>query len=145
MAQHDPYPSSESVTDLHLGENIMNLTTTSKLLGAVGIPANISAHDSTYVAISGGRSLSDILMPYYAAGIRRVEIVIDVNGQRLAAEAKIYRRTDKQSGRVYLWLYPLQPAQGLLREMLRRHRAGASPNAKRPLPVVILAMVPKPK
>jgi hypothetical protein len=145
MAQQGPYPSSEPVTDPRLERNITNLTPTSKLFSAVGIPASISVHDSSYVAISGGRSLSDILMPYYVTGVRRVEIVIDVAGQRLAAEAKIYRRTDKQSGRVYLWLYPLQPAQGLLREMLRRHRAGAAPNAKRPLPVIVLTILPRPK
>jgi|GEM_PF-2140842 hypothetical protein len=145
MAQQGPHPSAEPVTDPRLGRNITNLTPTSKLLGAVGIPANISVHDSSYVAISGGRSLSDILMPYYAAGVRRVEIVIDVEGQRLAAVAKIYRRTDKKSGRVYLSLYPLQPAQRLLRDLLRRYRGDAVPNAKRPLPIAILAIIPKPK
>jgi hypothetical protein len=144
MAQQGPYPNTEPVTDPYREKNIINLTSTSKLLGVVGIPAHVSVHDNAYVAISGGRSLSDILMPYYAAGIRRVEIVIDVAGQRLAAEAKIYKRTDRQGGRVYLWLYPLQPAQGLLRDLLRRHRAGAAPNAKRPLPIAILAMIPKP-
>jgi len=145
MAQQGPYPNTELVTDPYLEKNTEHILTTIKLLGIAGIPAHISAHDNTYVAISGGRSLSDILMPYYAAGIRRVELVIDVAGQRLSVDAKIYRRTEKQSGRVYLWLYPLQPAQGLLREMLHRHRAGAAPRAKRPLPITILAVVPKPK
>jgi hypothetical protein len=145
MAQQGPHPTAEPVTNPRLERNLTNLTPTSKLLGAVGIPANISVHDSSYVAISGGRSLSDVLMPYYAAGVRRVEIVIDVEGQRLAAEAKIYRRTDKQSGRVYLWLYPLQPAQRLLRDLLRRYRGDAAPNAKRHLPIAILAIIPKPK
>ncbi len=112
------------------------------MLSAVGVPAHISIHDRSYVAISGGRSLSDVLMPYYAAGVRYVEVVIDVEGQRLAAEAKIYRRTDKQSGRIYLWLYPLQPAQRLLREMLRRYRGDAPRHAKRPLPVTVLAVMP---
>jgi len=144
MVQQGPHLNSEQVTDPRLGRNTTNLTSSAKLFGAVGIPANISIHDSSYVAISGGKSLSDVLMPYYAAGVRRVEIIIEIEGQRLAAEAKIYRRTDKQSGRVYLWIYPLQPAQRLLREMLRRYRGDAAPKAKRPLPIAILAIMPKP-
>jgi len=101
----------------------------------------VSVHDNNYVAISG-RPLSDLLRAFYDAGVRRVEVVIEAAGQRLAAEANVHRRTDKRSGRVYYWLYPLQPAQSLLRDMLRRYRGGAPRNAKRPLPAAILAIMP---
>ena len=107
-----------------------------------GVPAFVSVHDSSYVAISG-RSLSDLLKAFYDAGVRRVEVVIEVAGQRLAAEANVHRRTDKRSGRAYYWLYPLQPTQSLLRDMLRKYRGDAPRNAKRPLPVAIHAVVPK--
>jgi hypothetical protein len=143
MAQQGTPLSTGQVTDPRQEKNVINLITSHKLLGAVGIPANLSVHDNAYVGISGGSNLSEILMPYYAAGIRRVDIVIDVAGQKLTAEAKIYQRTDKRGGRMYLWLYPLQPAQGLLREIVRRHRADAPRKAKRPLPITILAVVPK--
>jgi hypothetical protein len=52
------------------------------------------------VAISG-KPLSDLLRAFYDAGVRRVEVVIDTAGQRLAAEAKVHRRTDKRSSHTY--------------------------------------------
>jgi len=104
----------------------------------------VTVHDSNYVAISG-RPLSDLLRAFYDAGVRHVVVVVDAAGRRLTAEAKVYRRTDKRSGHTYYWLYPLQPAQALLRDMLRRYRGDAPRNAKRPLPVTVLAVVPKPK
>jgi hypothetical protein len=66
----------------------------------------VTIHDNNYVAISG-KCLSDFLRAYYEAGVRCVEAVIDVAGQRLATETKVYRRFDKRSGRVYYWLYLL--------------------------------------
>jgi hypothetical protein len=102
----------------------------------------VTVHDSNYVAISG-KPLSDLLKTFYDAGVRHVVVVIDAAGQRLAAEAKVYRKT--RGGHTYYWLYPLQPAQSLLRDMLRRYRGDAPRNAKRPLPVAVAAVVPKPK
>ena len=86
-----------------------NITTTLTFANTVvaGVPAFVSVHDSNYVAISG-RPLSDLLRAFYDAGVRRVEVVIDAAGQRLAAEAKVYRRFNRRSGRMYFWLYSLQ-------------------------------------
>ena len=146
MNQLTPNSVSEPVTNPHKGEIMENITITHKFASTVvaGVPAFVSVHDSNYVAISG-KPLSDLLRAFYDAGVRNVEVVIDAAGQRLAAEAKVYRRTDKRSGRTYYWLYPLQPAQSLLRDMLRRYRGDAPRNAKRPLPVSVVAVVPKPK
>jgi len=144
MNQLTPHPNSEPVTNPHTEKIMENITVALTFANTVvaGVPAFVSVHDSNYVAISG-RSLSDLLRAFYDAGVRRVEVVIEVAGQRLAAEANVHRRTDKRSGRAYYWLYPLQPAQSLLRDMLRRYRGGAPRNAKRPLPVAVLTVLPK--
>ncbi len=145
MNQLTPNPTTGPVTNPHTGKIMENITATATFATVVsGVPAFVTVHDSQYVAISG-RPLSDLLKAFYDAGVRHVVAVIDVAGQRLAAEAKVYRRTDRRSGRTYFWLYPLQPAQSLLRDMLRRYRGDAPRNAKRPLPVAILAVLPKSK
>lgn len=143
MNQQPPNPVSEPVTNPRTEKIMGNITTTLTFASTVvtGVPAFVSVHDNNYVAISG-RPLSDLLRAFYDAGVRRVEVVIEAAGQRLAAEANVHRRTDKRSGRVYYWLYPLQPAQSLLRDMLRRYRDDAPRNAKRPLPAAILAIMP---
>jgi hypothetical protein len=122
-------------------ENIRVTPTFANII-ATGVPAFVTVHDSNYVAISG-RPLSDLLRAFYDAGVRHVVVIIDAAGQRLTAEAKVYRKT--RGGRTYYWLYPLQPAQSLLRDMLHRYRGDAPRNAKRPLPVAVVAVVPKPK
>ena len=149
MNQLTPKPAPEPVTTPHNGEKMENITVTHSLAYAfstvaTGVPAFVTVHDSNYVAISG-RPLSDLLRAFYDAGVRHVVVVVDAAGQRLTAEAKVYRRTVRRSGHTYYWLYPLQPAQALLRDMLRRYRGDAPRNAKRPLPVTVLAVVPKPK
>jgi hypothetical protein len=149
MSQIPPRPNSGPVTDPHVEKKAEYLTAAHTIANTIagtiaGVPALVTVHDSRYVAISG-RGLSDLLRAFYEAGVRRVEAVIDVPGQRLAAEAKIFRKLDRRSGRTYYYLYPLQPAQGLLRDMLRRYRGNAAPNAKRPMPVTVLAVVPRPE
>ena len=144
MNQLTPHPNSEPVTNPHTEKIMENITVALTFANTVvaGVPAFVSVHDSSYVAISG-KPLSDLLRAFYDAGVRRVEVVIEAAGQRLAAEANVHRRTDKRSGRAYYWLYPLQPAQYLLRDMLRRYRGDASYNAKRPMPIKILTIMPK--
>jgi hypothetical protein len=111
---------------------------------AAVIPAHVIMHDRDAVGISGW-GLAEVLKPLYEAGIRHVVVVVDAAGQRLVAEATIYRRMDKRSGRIMYWLYPLSSAQRLLRDLMRRYRGDAPRNAKRPLPVAVVAVVPKPK
>jgi hypothetical protein len=147
MNQLTPNPVPELVTNPHTEEVMENITVaTHRFANTVvaRLPAFVTVHDNNYVAISG-KPLSDLLRAFYDAGVRRVEVVIDTAGQRLAAEAKVHRRTDKRSGHTYYWLYPLQPAQSLLRDMLRRYRGDAPRNAKKPLPITIPAVLPKPK
>jgi hypothetical protein len=146
MAQLDPGADPKYITGPHKNTNLENITVSAKILNAlaVGIPAVVTAHDRNSVAITG-KNLSEMLQAYYDAGVQRVEVVIDVAGQKVAATCRIYQKTSKQAGRATYWLYPLYPAQALLREMLRRHRGEAPRKAKRPLPITVVAVVPKPK
>jgi len=108
----------------------------------VALPGHVIVHDRRSIAITCN-SLIDFLRALYEAGMRYVTAVIEVAGQRLVVDAVIYRRPDKRSGRARYLLYPLQPAQSLLRNMLARWRGGASPGAKRPMPVLIHSVTPK--
>ncbi len=135
MSQTNPSPTP-GTTSLH-PQNVVNI-----FLTAAAAPAHIIMHAKDAVGISAP-TLAETLKQLYELNIRRVLIVADVAGQRLAAEAVIYRRFDRRSGRIYFWLYPLQPAQTLLRDMLYKYRGGAPYNAKRPLPITILAVTPK--
>jgi hypothetical protein len=109
MNQLPPNSHTQPVTDPHKERRVGNITVTHTFANTVvaEVPAFVTIHDNHYVAVSG-RSLSDLLGAYYAAGFRRVEVVIDAAGQRLAAEAKVYRRFNRRSGRMYFWLYSLQ-------------------------------------
>ncbi len=129
-------PPTSGTTSLH-PQNVVNLFVT-----AAAVPAHVIMHARDAVGISSP-ALAETLKQLYESNIRRVLIVAEVAGQRLAAEAAIYRRFDRRSGRIYHWLYPLQPAQSLLRDMLHKYRGGAPYNAKRPLPITILAVMPK--
>jgi hypothetical protein len=147
MNQLPPSPPTNPITDLHKERRVENITATHNMLNTIiaAVPAFVTIHDNNnYVAISG-RCLSGFLGAYYEAGVRCVEAVIDVAGQRLVAEAKVYRRFDRRSGRMYYWLYLLRLAQSLLRNILRRYCGDAPRNAKRPLPITIPAVLPKPK
>jgi len=135
MSQSNPNPIP-ATTPLP-PQNVVNI-----FLTAAAVPAHIIMHAKDVVGISSS-ALAETLKQLYESNIRRVLVVAEVAGQRLVAEAVIYRRSDRRSGRTYFWLYPLQPAQALLRDVLRRYRGDAPHNAKRPLPITILAVAPK--
>jgi hypothetical protein len=101
-------------------------------------------HDKGVVGISGPK-LAENLEVYYRAGVRQVEAVVLVAGQPLAVDGTINVRHDRRSGRTYLWLYPLQPAQSILRDLYLKHRGDAAPRAKKPMPIIVLTVRPKPK
>ncbi len=140
MSQTNPNPTPVT-SSLYAQNNTANIL---YYASATAIPAHVIMHDKNTVGISGW-GLAEILKPLYEAGIRHVVVVVDAAGQRLAAEATIYRRVDKRNGRIMYWLYPLSSAQRLLRDLLRKYRGDAPRNAKRPLPVAVAAVVPKPK
>jgi hypothetical protein len=114
------------------------------LVMGAAVPGHVVVQDRRSVGITSN-GLRDFLRALYEAGIRHVQVVVDVAGQRLAVDAVIYRKLDKRGGRAHYWLYPLQPAQTLLSDMLHKWRADAPYNAKRPMPIVIFAVIPKPK
>jgi hypothetical protein len=80
---------------------------------------------------------------YHKAGVDYIEVVVVVDGQALVADCKINVRRHKQRGRVYLWAYPLQPAQAFLREVYRRYRGETPRRVRKPVPVLILSIRPK--
>ncbi len=112
------------------------------LTANAALPAHLVVHDRRSVAITSS-ALADFLEALYNAGMRNVVVVMEAAGQRLVVDAVIYRKLDRRSGHVYFLLYPLRPAQSLLREMLIKWRGGAPPDAKRPMPIVIHSVVPK--
>ncbi len=117
-------------------------STANILTATAAVPGHVVVHGKHAVGITAN-GLADLLKAFYEAGVRHVQVVIDVAGQRLAVDAAVYRRTNKRSGRTLYWLYPLGTAQTLLRDLHRRYRADAPRNAKRPLPVAIIAVLPK--
>jgi len=114
------------------------------LTAAIATPGHVVVHGRKSVGIVSD-GIADLLRTFHSAGIKHVQVVADVAGLRLVIDAAVYRRIDKKSGRATFWLYPLGTAQTLLRDLVQKHRAGAAPHAKRPLPAAILAVVPKPK
>jgi len=116
----------------------------SALITLAAVPGHVVAHGKHAVGIKAD-GLADLLKAFHEAGVRRVQAVIDVAGQRLVIDATVYRKIDKRSGRALYWLYPLGTAQSLLRDLLRKHRGDAPRNTKRPLPVIIAAVLPKPQ
>jgi len=118
--------------------------TVSALISGAAVPGHVVVHGKKTVGIVSN-GLADLLKAFYEAGVRRVQAVIDVAGQRLAVDAVVYRKINKRSGHTSYWLYPLGTSQTLLRDLYRRNRGDAPRNAKHPLPVVILTIVPKPK
>ncbi|MFZ8839646.1 MAG: hypothetical protein ACO2PM_12225 [Pyrobaculum sp.] len=109
MNQLIPNPTSEPVTNPHTEKIMENITVAHTFANTViaGEPAFVTVHDNNYVAISV-KPLSDLLRALYDAGVRRVVIVIDAAGLRLAAEVKVYRRSNRRSGRMHFWPYSLQ-------------------------------------
>jgi len=118
-----------------------NITPSVTMLHAA-IPASVILHDKNAVGISGSK-LEEVLAVLHKAGVEYVEVVMVADGQTLLAECRIAARNDKQRARVKLWLYPLQPAQSLLRDLYYKYRGEAPRRARRPMPVLILAVKPK--
>jgi hypothetical protein len=107
---------------------------------SASIPASVSLYSKNSVVISGSE-LSRRLEELYTSGVREVEVVVDVPGHRLVAVGKIYvvhKRNTK-----YYYVYPHDAAQRLLRELYYKYRSGAPTGAKRPVPVVVVAIIPK--
>jgi hypothetical protein len=102
----------------------------------------VASHEKNIVIISGPK-LAEALAVYYKAGIRRVEAAVSFDGQLLWVDCTIVVRRDRQRNRVYLRLYPLQPAQSLLRDLYRRYRGDAPRRARRPMPVLVFVIKPK--
>jgi hypothetical protein len=132
-------PTSQVTSPRYEQSNTVNIL---YYTSAAAIPAHVILHEKNAVGISGW-GLAEVLKPLYETGIRHVVVVVDAAGQRLVAEATIYRRVDKRSGRIMYWVYPLSSAQRLLRDLLHKYRGDAPRNAKRPLPVAVVAVVPK--
>lgn len=133
----DPLPGTTTPT-IQSHPNITILPTTAQ----AAIPAYVVSHEKNVVIISGSK-LAEALAVYYKAGIRRVEAAVSVDGQLLWVDCTIVARHDRQRNRTYFGLYPLQPAQSLLRDLYRKHRGEAPRRARRPMPVSILAVKPK--
>jgi hypothetical protein len=120
------------------GTNITVANTTAQ----AAIPAYIVSHEKNAVAISGPK-LAEALTVYYKAGVRYVEAAVVVAGQPLLVDCTINVRINKQRNRAYLWLYPLQPAQALLRDLYHRYRGDAPRRVRKPMPVLILSIKPR--
>ncbi len=119
-------------------QNINQTFTTSQ----AAVPAYLVIHDRNAVGI-GGPKLSEILSLYYRAGVRYIEVTMVVAGQALLADCKINVRYNRQRNKMYIWAYPLQPAQALLRDFYYRYRGEARRRARKPMPVLIFAIRPK--
>ncbi len=105
-----------------------------------GLPASVSLHGK-FVAIGGGE-LSKCLKSLYESGVRNVKAIVDVPGHRLTVTGKIYKNYNKQRGYAYYFIYPYGAAQILLRELYFKHRGNVSPNAKTPMPIIVVTITP---
>ena len=108
-----------------------------------GLSATVAVRDKTTVGIFGSR-LSEVLGNLYNAGIRKADLVVDVNGHQIVITVSIYKRVDRRSGRTYYWAYPLRSDQIFLRERYKAFRGEAERYAKTPMPIVVYMIMPKP-
>jgi RNase P/RNase MRP subunit p29 len=131
MGVQPVHPNPNSVINPTMPKHTINL-----IVAATAIPGYVVRHDKNSVVISGEK-LAEVLRQLYEAGLRYVEAVIEVAGQRIAIDGTIYSKYDKRRNRTYYWLYVLQPGQAVLRTLFDEYRRGAAPRAKRPLPVLI--------
>jgi len=132
-----PLPGTTTPTPQNTGNITTTVATTQ-----VAIPAYLVSHEKHAVAISGPK-LAEALAVYHRAGVALVEATVVAAGQPLVADCTIVARTNKQRNRTYLWLYPLQPAQALLRDLYHKYRSDAPRRAKKPMPVLIFSIRPK--
>jgi hypothetical protein len=107
---------------------------------AWGIPASVSQYGKNFVVISGSE-LSRRLEELYASGVREVEVVIDVPGHRLTATGRIYVVRKRHA--MYYYIYPHDSAQRILRELYYKYRGNAPAGAKRPMPAIVVAIMPR--
>ncbi len=131
MGAQPTYTSPNPVINPPTLKGVANIT-----VSTAAVPGYAVKHDKNSVVISGEK-LGEVLRQLYEAGVRRVEVLIEVAGRQVVADASIYSKYDKRRNRTYYWLYVLQPGQAVLRALLEEHRRGAAPRAKRPLPVLI--------
>ncbi len=131
MGAQQAHPTSNTVMDPTTLKSAVNITVV-----AAAIPGYVIKHDKNSVVISGEK-LGEVLRQLYESGFSRVEVLIEVAGRQVVADASIYSKYDKRRNRAYWWLYVLQPGQAVLRALLEEHRRGAAPRAKKPLPVLI--------
>ncbi len=142
MGAQPVHTNPSPVTNPTTLKSAVNITVTTPAV----IPGYVIRHDKNSVVI-GGEKLGDVLRQLQESGFRRVEVLVEVAGQRIAVDAVIYSKRDSRRNRTYFMLYPLQPGQAVLRMLSDEHRRGAAPRAKRPLPVIIhqIAVPLKPK
>jgi hypothetical protein len=107
---------------------------------AWGVPASVSQYGSNFVVISGPE-LSKQLEELYTSGVREVEVVVDVPGHRLVAVGKIYALRKRST--TYYYIYPHDAAQRLLRELYHKYRGDAPTGTKKPVPVIVVAIIPR--
>jgi len=107
---------------------------------SASIPASVSLYGRNFVVISGPE-LSRQLEKLYTSGVQEVEVVLDVPGHRLMATGKIYVLRKRNT--VYYYIYPRDAAQRLLRELYYKYRNNAPAGAKKPMPVIIVAIIPR--
>ena len=107
---------------------------------SASIPASVSMYGRNFVVISGPE-LSRRLEKLYTSGVQEVEVVLDVPGHRLVATGKIYVLRKKNS--VYYYIYPHDVAQRLLREMYYKYRNNAPTGAKKPMPAIVITILPR--
>jgi len=107
-----------------------------------GLPAVVKQHDKNSVVIAGKR-LGEMLEKLYNAGIRNVELTLEIDGRHIVVAGSVYRKINKHTGRSYYYIYPLGADQILLRERYLAFRGAAEPYSRTPLPVIVYSVVPK--
>jgi hypothetical protein len=107
-----------------------------------GLSAVVKSHDKGAVVIAG-RRLNEILERLYSIGITKVDLVVELDGWQVVVTGSIYKKTDKRTGRIYYFIYPLGTDQVLLRSKYQAFRGGAEKYSKTPLPILIYSIVPK--
>lgn len=130
-------PTVNSVTNPSVLNNSRNIFSPT-----AGLPAVIKQHDRNSVVIAG-RRLGEMLEKFHGAGVKRVELIIEINGRQIAVAGSIYKKTNKRTKQSYYYVYPLGADQVLLREKYLMFRGAAESHSKTPLPVIVYSVMPK--
>jgi hypothetical protein len=91
------------------------------------------------------RALQPVLAAYRRANVRALHVVLHAGGLVVQGLASIVPKRSSKSGPPALYLYPLGELQKLLRALYLQQRDSAPRRARRPLPVVVLALAPAPE